>query len=243
MHSSLIRIAAVAACGAIFTFGGTRIAEAQLFGFGGGHHHHSGHHHHHGGGWGSNWNWGSNNSGWTNNNGWTTTSWTNNNSGWQTYYSAPQTTYYSGETHSHNHAAVQSTSSAFGSYSHIDDLTIQLSREANLLCLELHYNFQHNPGFSQTYREAYEILTTANYLHGLEHSGNRERMRTTAIELDGLFHHVQGDVVAWTAHAHRQVGYGGLEGKLNAVENTLHHLMNDVGAASQAGAATTFLDR
>jgi hypothetical protein len=121
----------------------------------------------------------------------------------------------------------------FGAFSHIDELTRQLSREANALCLELHYNHQHNPGFTQTYREAYEIWTTAKYLHGLEHSGNREKLKQTAVELDKLFHHVQGDVVDWTAHHHRQVGFGGLADKLDAVEATLHHLLDDVGVRSQ----------
>jgi hypothetical protein len=140
------------------------------------------------------------------------------------------------EDHSHDHTG-SNERHVFGGFSHIDDLTMQLSQEANLLCYELHYNYQHNPGFSQTYREAYEILTTAKYLHGLEHSGNREKLRRAATELDQLFHHVESDVESWTAHHHRQVGFGGLGDKLQAVETTLHHLLDDVGVRSQFVAA------
>jgi hypothetical protein len=149
-------------------------------------------------------------------------------------HSAPA--HYGYEGHSHDHTG-SNYRRVFGAFSHIDELTMQLTREANSLCKELYYNFQHNPGFAQTYREAYEILTTAKYLHGLEHSGNREKIKQAATELDGLFHHVESDVVDWTAHHHRQIGYGGLEYKLRAVESTLHHLMSDVGVQSQFASA------
>lgn len=120
----------------------------------------------------------------------------------------------------------------FGGFSHVDRLAQQLESEANLVCLELHYNYQHNPGFQETYREAYEVLTTAKFIHGLEHSGNRDRMKESARELDALFHHVQDDVASWTAHHHRHVSPGGLTSKLENLEETLHHLMDDVGVRS-----------
>ncbi|MGC1275447.1 MAG: hypothetical protein WBC44_17200 [Planctomycetaceae bacterium] len=123
----------------------------------------------------------------------------------------------------------------YGGYSHVDDLAVQLEEQANLMCLEMHYNYQHNPGYRETYREAYEILTTAKYIHGLEHAGNRDRIRQAVLELDPLFHHVQEDVRHWTRHDHRPLGGGSLKIKMVAVEETLHHLMNDVGAKSEYG--------
>lgn len=149
------------------------------------------------------------------------------------YVSPPRTSYYSGEGHSHNHAGNHAPARiTYGGFSHIDDLAATLESQANDLCLELHYNYQHNPGFRETYREAYEILTTAKYIHGLEHAGNRDKIRQAVGELDGLFHHVQSDVAGWTGHHHRPVGHGGLTAKLEDVEETLHHLMDDVGVRS-----------
>ncbi len=152
------------------------------------------------------------------------------------YVSPPRTSYYRGEGHSHDHAGAHIPREiAFGGFSHIDDLAVELEQRANDLCLELHYNYQHNPGFRTVYREAYEILTTAKYIHGLEHAGNRDKLRQAAGELDGLFHHVQGHVSDWTGHRHRTVGYGGLADKVAAVEETLHHLMDDVGVRPVEG--------
>lgn len=165
-------------------------------------------------------------------------------------YYAPRTTYvqpsYGGaygssyDGHSYDHQSGGYTTGyrgTYGGFTHIDDLAIQLEEQANLMCLEMHYNYQHNPGYRETYREAYEILTTAKYIHGLEHAGNRDRIRQAVLELDPLFHHVQEDVRHWTRHDHRPLGGGSLKMKMVAVEETLHHLMNDVGATSQYGDA------
>jgi hypothetical protein len=48
-------------------------------------------------------------------------------------------------------------------------------------------------------------------------------------ELDGLFHHVQEDAAHWRRRHFRQIGQGTVQDKLQVVEATLHHLMNDVG--------------
>ena len=147
-----------------------------------------------------------------------------------TYGPSVQSTFYDETGHSHEHPTRTTRRINYGGFSHIDDIAIDLEQRANSLCLELHYNYQHNPGFNETYREAYEILTTAKYLHGLEHAGNHEKMRQVAGDLDGLFHHVERDVAHWTGHHHRHIGHGGLTAKLEDVEESLHHLMDDVGA-------------
>lgn len=144
-----------------------------------------------------------------------------------TYVSPPRTAYFGETNHPHDHVTRRIT---YGGFSHIDDLAIELEERMNTLCLELHYNYQHNPGFNETYREAYEMLTMAEYIHGQEHAGNREEIRRAVLDLDGLFHHVESDVAHWTSHHHRRIGHGGLMTKLGDVERTLHHLMEDVGA-------------
>ena len=157
-------------------------------------------------------------------------------SGHSTYY--PGTSYAQPgyENHPYDHQNYERTEYSFGGFGHIDDLAMSLEQQANLLCWELHYNYQHNPGYRPTYREAYEMLQSAKFIHGLEHARNRDRIREEVVRLDSLFHHIQRDVAHWTGHHHRRVGRGGLTGKLEVFEETLHHLMDEVGVRSQPGA-------
>jgi hypothetical protein len=127
----------------------------------------------------------------------------------------------------------------FGSYSHIDDLAGRLERLASDLCLELHYNYRHNRGFNATYREAYQIFVTAQYIHDKEHQGDRDEVARRVDELDGLFHHVQDDIRGWSRRSVRQIGRSGARAKLQAIEATLHHLMNDVGVRGAHGGRRT----
>jgi hypothetical protein len=122
----------------------------------------------------------------------------------------------------------------FGGFSHVDDLAYSLEKQANLLCWELYYNYQHNPGYRETYREVYEMAQVAKFIHGLEHARNRQRLKEEALRMDSLFHHIERDMASWTAHHHRRVGQGGLTSKLEVFEETLHHLMDDVGVRSPA---------
>jgi hypothetical protein len=134
-----------------------------------------------------------------------------------------------------SHAAAKPVAIKFAGYSHVDDLAGRLERQANDLCLDLHYNYRHNRGFAATYREAYEILETAQYIHDKEHQGDRAEVARRVDELDGLFHHVQDDIQGWSRRNVRQIGRGGVRTKLGQLEATLHHLMNDVGVKGVHG--------
>ncbi|NOY30077.1 MAG: hypothetical protein GXP28_07810, partial [Planctomycetes bacterium] len=93
----------------------------------------------------------------------------------------------------------------FGSFSRVDDLASRFATLSNEFCLDLHYNYPSNPGFQETYREAYEILQTAQYIADAEHRHDREAIRGRLGGLDQRFHHVQSDVRGWKRHHHRQV--------------------------------------
>jgi hypothetical protein len=133
------------------------------------------------------------------------------------------------------YAAAKPIAIEFGGYAHVDDLAARLERLANQLCLELHYNYRHNPGFDHVYREAYQVLATAKYIHAKEHQGDRAEVARRLDEVDGLFHHVQEQVGQWTRRHVRQIGRSGVQAKLNTVEATLHHLMHDVGVKGAHG--------
>jgi hypothetical protein len=135
------------------------------------------------------------------------------------------------------HVAAQPVAIEFGGYAHVDELAGRLERFANDLCLDLHYNYRHNRGFARTYREAYQILATAQYIHDKEHQGDRDEVARRLDELDGLFHHVQDEINVWSRRNARPIGRSGARAKLDLIAATLHHLMNDVGVRGAHGGA------
>ena len=144
--------------------------------------------------------------------------------------------YYTPQTVSINsNVTPQRVAVAFGSFSHVDDLASRLEELTNEFCLDLHYNYSHNPGYRETYSEGYELMQVARYIHDAEHAHDRAAIRGKLNGMDALFHHVQEDVRGWSRHHHRQVGQLGILSKMDMIESTLHHLMNDVGVHSTDG--------
>ncbi|MCA9047328.1 MAG: hypothetical protein KDA89_01285 [Planctomycetaceae bacterium] len=126
------------------------------------------------------------------------------------------------------------SSVAFGDFGHVDELAARLETLMSELCLDMYYNYSHNPGFQETYTEAYSLYLTARYIHAAEHHADREAIRRQLGGADSLFHHVEGDVVSWSRIAHHQVGTLDITAKMQLAEDTLHHLMEDVGVSLNA---------
>ena len=124
---------------------------------------------------------------------------------------------------------------AYGSFSHVDDLAARLEVLMNELCLDLYYNYSHNPGFHETYAEAYSLFQTTRYIHASEHNYDRDAIRQQLGGADALFHHIQDDVRGWSRIARRQIGTLGILTKMEMAEDTLHHLMEDVGVVVTPG--------
>jgi hypothetical protein len=137
------------------------------------------------------------------------------------YYYIPRT------TTGHQHYMPQQV--VFGSFSHVDELASRLETLANRLCLDLHYNYSHNPDFRETYREAYQLYQVAGYVHAAEHQNDRRAIQEELRGLDQLVHHLLDDVRGWSRHHHRSFGHVGISSQLTMIESTLHHLINDVG--------------
>jgi hypothetical protein len=140
----------------------------------------------------------------------------------------------------------------YGGFSHIDDLAIELEQRARDILWEMHFHYRHNRDFDVTYAEAYSMLTQAKQIHSAEHRGDRRTIVRVARQLDELFHHVEDDVRTWRPsrrHFVGRVGYvghgighghgigrgGALPEKMEAMELTLHHLMQDVGLNASSG--------
>ncbi len=153
-----------------------------------------------------------------------------------TYYQHDGGYYYHPHSSSVDAQNYQPVAVEFGSFSHIDDLASRLESLSNEFCLDLHYNYSHNYGYQETYAEAYEILQIARYIHEAEHQQDRQAIAERMHGLDALFHHVQDDVRQWSRHHHRQIGNLGIVSKMDLMESTIHHLMNDVGIDAHHGA-------
>jgi hypothetical protein len=121
----------------------------------------------------------------------------------------------------------------FGAFSHCKDLANRLDLLANELCLDLHYNYPHNRGFKETYREAYAILQLAKFVQGSDLPSNRDKLRESLQGLDRQFHHVQVDVKGWSRIHARQIGSLGIIEKTDQLESIIHHLLYDVGIEPQ----------
>jgi hypothetical protein len=117
----------------------------------------------------------------------------------------------------------------FGGYARFEDLSGRLETEVNRLCLDMFYNYQHNPGFAEAYREAYSLLESAKFVHAKEHQGDRDAIRDHVTQMDQLMHHVLEEIQPWSRHHARQIASGGVIEKSSAVEAVLHHLCYDVG--------------
>lgn len=137
------------------------------------------------------------------------------------YYYVPHS---NADFHEHSPAPV-----AFGGFSHVGDLAKRLDTLANELCLDLHYNYAHNPGFREAYREAYSLLQTTNYIREAEQQNDRKAIQKVLAGVHSMFHHIQDDVRGWSRHQRKQIGQRGISSKMAVFESTLHHLMNDVG--------------
>lgn len=127
----------------------------------------------------------------------------------------------------------------FGGFQHHQQLAERLEGLANQFCLDLHYNYQHNPKYAEVYRESYKLLQAAKYLHGKEHQGDHVAIQRSGNSIDELFHHVQEETRGWRGSNQRQVGQLGLAAKSEELEALIHHLMFDIGVkpAHDGGAA------
>lgn len=126
----------------------------------------------------------------------------------------------------------------FGGYAHTEDLAGRLVLIANDLCLDMHYNYADNPGYAETYREAYQILDMAKYMQAQENQNNRSEIANRVQDLDPLFHHVQGEVRSWSRRHQKQVGEAGIMTKIEIMESLLHHLMYDAGIRPHEASST-----
>jgi hypothetical protein len=125
----------------------------------------------------------------------------------------------------------------FGARTHTGALAIQLKEHANAMCLEAYSNYRHNRAFKAIYADMYEILTEAKHLIHLTNNRHKDihdkdHIASDLYEIDQLFHRVENGVKGWTSNRRY---HNNLPARMESVEDTIHHLMEDYGVKSKIG--------
>ncbi len=149
-------------------------------------------------------------------------------------------------SHHHHHAARPNynyqRSVQFGGRSHLDALSADLKYRANAICWEMYRNYRTNPGYRETYREAYKMLQDAKHIYRLvyedeyhrHHHGQGDRIAAYLADIDSLFHHIEDDIARWRPdHVNPHHPGSELHRLTDQFKQTLEHLMEDYGVRSQ----------
>lgn len=155
------------------------------------------------------------------------------------YYYTPTQVAYDPQGHTTAAPPQASVPLKFGGFSNCDDLTGRFESEANNFCLELYYNYSQNAGFQETYREAYQVLQSAKYIHLAEHQSDRLEITRHVTEIDRQFHHVQDEVAEMRPQIQRQIAGGNIATKSQSMEAVLHHLAYTVGVTPHSAQPQT----
>lgn len=133
----------------------------------------------------------------------------------------------------------------FGRRADADRLANQLVTEANTLCLQLHKNYQGNPGFRERYRDMYGILQETQRVrdevrNGTHRAQRREndKIATALHKLDRDFHAIEKDLGGWRAAPGSRDAVR-LDLLLGQFESTLHDMMEDYGEKSRLPVAAS----
>ncbi len=146
-------------------------------------------------------------------------------------------------------------------YSHIDGLAVQLTRNARLLEREFAAHYRHTSRYRHLREDARQMIRLADHVHEVaHHEGSLSHLQSDLRQLDRLFHHIEElvdeiehDAAGLGDDHHGHFGnFGGYHGRygghihgntrhvrriLSAMEDTLHHLQDDVRQLARAAEA------
>lgn len=116
---------------------------------------------------------------------------------------------------------------------HTEDLAARLELETNRWCLDMHYNYKHNPGFAATYREAYRLLEMAKTIHSADFTQHQDAIGLLVNKFNQSFHLLEEKMKPWTRQELRSVGDTDLDRKLELVESVLNELLLDMSSKKE----------
>ncbi|MDA7503478.1 hypothetical protein OAF74_03135 [bacterium] len=117
----------------------------------------------------------------------------------------------------------------FGQRRYVAELADQLQVLSNELCLDLYENYSANPNFKATYTDAYAVLSFAKYLQAEGNNVPQAQLIDEMSGIDSLFHEVEETVATWTPQQRKKISELDTPTRLEFIEETIHHLMYDIG--------------
>lgn len=117
----------------------------------------------------------------------------------------------------------------FGQRRYVAELADQLQVLSNELCLDLYENYSGNPNFKATYTDAYAVLSFAKYLQAEGNNVPQTQLIEEMSGIDSLFHEVEETVATWTPQQRKKISELDTPTRLEFIEETIHHLMYDIG--------------
>ena len=126
----------------------------------------------------------------------------------------------------------------FGARTYLRELSEDLIREANAVCVEMYSGYQGNPRFRDVYRDAYTLITDAKHIQQLiregtwrDPRGNEDHIERDLRNLDRLLHSVERDVAGWQIdrRAPGRQNRDTLPRLISDFDRTLNLIMTDYG--------------
>jgi hypothetical protein len=155
---------------------------------------------------------------------------------------------YGGHTHGHyhqnyyaqdQHYHVYSSPMVYAARTHVDTLAIDLKYAANRIAWDMYENYTSNPGYRDTYREAYKMLQDAKHIYTLvydeqyhlhQHPGGVDHIATDLRDISALYQHIQQDIARWSPTVYNPYHDAGLlHAKMQKFGEVLNHIMADYG--------------
>ncbi|TWU51923.1 hypothetical protein [Rubripirellula reticaptiva] len=118
-------------------------------------------------------------------------------------------------------------------YHHIDQLALKIERESKQLVYETRL-YVHTPEYGHLVSDSREMATLAHHLHDVAHSeGESFHLESDLAQLDAKFHHLESLVDAIEHRAaygdgHIHGGTSHVKRLLNSIEDSIHHLQDDL---------------
>ncbi|MGB7323551.1 MAG: hypothetical protein WBD31_01680 [Rubripirellula sp.] len=118
-------------------------------------------------------------------------------------------------------------------YHHIDQLALKIERESKQLVYETRH-YRHTPEYGHLVSDAREMASLAHHLHDVAHSeGESFHLESDLAQLDAKFHHLESliDTIEHRAaygDGHIHGGTSHVKRLLNSIEDSIHHLQDDL---------------
>jgi len=133
--------------------------------------------------------------------------------------------------------------SALAAGPHVDRLALDLQRQSRELMTEFARHYRHAPDFRHLMADSSDLFRQAVHIHSIAHNTNNlHHLNADLAKIDRSFHHLEGVVEGIEHHVrfchsprcgHFHGDTRHVRALMGSIEDTIHHLRDDVLARSQ----------